>query len=321
MANLLRDDFFAKGADVGWLQQMEATGYTFYDALGNPRDCLEILKEHGINSIRLRVWVNPNDDPRSGHNSIEEVAIMAERVKKMGFRLMINFHYSDSWADPGKQYKPKAWEGHNAEQLEEDVYNHTFCSLTLLKNKGIDVDWVQVGNEITNGMLWPEGHIINFEQLTRFINSGYRAVKEVFPDCQVIVHLDSGHDSERYTRFFEQLTSYNGKYDMIGMSYYPWWAKTVFTQNLHMLESNINELVNRYDKDVMITEIGGLDTEPHTTYRMIREVIEVLKAVPNNRGRGVFYWEPQGAANWSGYRLSAWGKDGRPTKALSAFMD
>lgn len=321
MGNRENDYFFAKGADVGWLQQMEATGYIFYDTSGTPRDCLEILKDFCINSIRLRVWVNPSDDPRSGHNSIEEVAVMAQRVKKMGFKLMIDFHYSDSWADPGKQYKPKAWEGHSVEQLVEDVYQHTYNSLALLKQNDVDVEWVQVGNEITNGMLWPEGHISRFDQLVLFINSGYNAVKDVYPNAKVIVHLDEGNNSEKYIRFFEQLNSLNGLYDMIGMSYYPYVTKKNFYATISDLEANINEMVNRYDKDVMIVEIGGLDTEPHTTYNMIKEVIEILRAVPNNRGKGVFYWEPEGAASWSGYRYSAWGKDGRPTKALAAFRE
>lgn len=318
--NIGQTQFLAKGADIGWLQQMEATGYVFYDSYGEPGDCLDILKDHGINSIRLRVWVNPDDNPWSGHNSIEEVAVMAKRAYDMGFKLMINFHFSDSWADPGKQNKPRAWQGYSSAELVEAVYHHTLNSLMLLKQNQINVDWVQVGNEIPSGMLWPEGHTDNFPQLASFINSGYNGVKDVYKDAQVIVHLDQGNNSSRFRNFFDQLTSLNGKYDLIGMSYYPYWLNTDYKENIDDLKANILDMVGRFDKDIMITEIGGLDIEPDNTYHMIRNVIEILEAVPGGRGKGVFYWEPQGARSWSKYKLSAWGSDGKPTKALQAFI-
>lgn len=286
---------------------MEITGFKFYDPDGKEKDCIKILKEHGINSVRFRVWVNPNDDPRTGHNSIEEVAVMARRTQAEGLKLMIDFHYSDSWADPGKQNKPAAWNDHTPEQLAEDVYQHTFDSLTYLKNEGIDVDWVQVGNEISYGMLWPDAHIDQFDHLAHILNRGYDAVKEVYPVAEVIIHLDTGNDSERFIRFFDQFTARNGKYDTIGMSYYPYWINTTFTENIDDLEANIKDMIVRYDKDILITEIGGVDSEPDITYDMIVNVIDRLRAIPDNRAYGVFYWEPQGAEIWSHYKLSAWG--------------
>jgi arabinogalactan endo-1,4-beta-galactosidase len=164
---------FAKGADVGWLPQMEATGYKFYDTDGIKRDCLQLLKDRGMNTIRLRVWVNPNDDKASGHCSKEETVVMALRAQKMGMRIMIDFHYSDSWADPGKQFKPKAWENHSFSELMTDVYDHTFDVLSALKSTGVTPEWVQVGNEIPGGMMWPEGSTKNWSQLAQLLNKGY----------------------------------------------------------------------------------------------------------------------------------------------------
>ncbi len=137
---------FAKGADVGWLPQMEATGYKFYDADGKEKDCLQLLKDRGMNSVRLRVWVNPNEDKASGHCSKDETVAMALRAQKMGMRVMINFHYSDSWADPAKQNKPAAWKNHGLPELLNGVYSHTVEVISALKNAGLTPEWVQVGN-------------------------------------------------------------------------------------------------------------------------------------------------------------------------------
>jgi len=132
---------FVKGADIGWLPQMEVTGYTFYDQDGTEKECLQLLKDRGMNSVRLRVWVNPNTDKASGHCSKEETVAMALRAQKMGMRVMINFHFSDSWADPAKQYKPKAWEKHSFPELLNDVYNHTYEVISALKAAGVTPEW------------------------------------------------------------------------------------------------------------------------------------------------------------------------------------
>ena len=194
---------FSKGADVGWLPQMEATGYKFYDADGKETDCLQLLKDRGMNSIRLRVWVNPNDDKASGHCSKEETIIMALRAQKMGMRVMINFHYSDSWADPAKQFKPKAWEKHSFPELLDDVYNHTFDVISSLKKAGVTPEWVQVGNEIPGGMMWPEGSTDNWKQLGQLLNKGYDAVKAVDKSIKVIVHVDEGNNNAKFRWFFD----------------------------------------------------------------------------------------------------------------------
>jgi arabinogalactan endo-1,4-beta-galactosidase len=312
---------FAKGADVGWLPQMEATGYKFYDTDGAEKDCLQLLKDRGMNTIRLRVWVNPNDDKASGHCSKEETVEMALRAQKMGMRIMIDFHYSDSWADPAKQFKPKAWENHTFPELMTDVYDHTFDVLSALKSAGVTPEWVQVGNEIPGGMMWPEGSTKNWNQLAQLLNKGYEATKAIDPKIKVIVHLDEGNNNEKFRWFFDNATANNVKYDVIGLSYYPFWIKKDYTETISDLEYNLNDMVARYNKEVMVVEVGGEYDKVQNTYEMLAATIKAVKAVPNNKGLGVIYWEPQGEKSWSGYSLSAWQSDGKPSMALDAFKE
>ncbi len=313
---------FIKGADIGWLPQMEATGYKFFSDNGVEQDCFQILKDHGINTIRLRTWVNPSDSKTSGHCSKEETVEMAVRAKEWGMRVMINFHYSDSWADPGKQNKPAAWVGHDLPQLLDDIYNYTYEVMDALKTAGISPDWVQVGNEIPGGLLLPEGSTDNWPQLAQLLNKGYEAVKAVSPSSKIILHVDQGNNNERFRWWFDNATEHDTKYDIIGLSYYPWWleGKPDYTLSVNDLGDNMNDISQRYGKEVMVVEVGGEDTQPHNTYDMLVAVQEMVKAVPNNKGLGVIYWEPEGARSWSHYPLSAWGDDGRPTKALDAFL-
>ena len=317
MCGYNREICFAKGADVGWLKQMEDEGYKFYNENGKEEDCLKILQSYGINSIRLRVWVNPTD----GRCGKDEVVEMAERAINMGFKLMIDFHYSDYWADPEKQFKPKAWESHSFKELVNDVSTHTKKVLIALKEKNIYPEWVQVGNEIPNGMLWPEGKKENFDKLSKLLNSGYDAVKDVLPSSKVIIHLDQGDDRKRFIEFFDNHTANGGKYDVIGVSYYPYWVNKNYKETIDNLMNNLNEYIDRYEKEVMVCEIGGEDTEVEDTYNMLKEVIERVREIPQGKGLGVFYWEPEGAFSWSKYKLSAWGNDGKPSKALDAFID
>ena len=312
---------FAKGADVGWLPQMEATGYQFYDSDGSPKDCLQLLKDRGMNSIRLRVFVNPSDDKASGHCSKDETVAMALRAQKMGMRIMIDFHYSDSWADPGKQFKPAAWEKHSFSELLNDVYDHTFDVLNALKTAGVTPEWVQIGNEIPGGMLWPDGSTNNWNQLGQLLNKGYEATKAVNPAIKVIVHVDEGNNNAKFRTFFDNATAQKVKYDVIGLSYYPFWIKKDYTETIADLEFNLNDMVKRYGKEVMVVEVGGEDDKVQNTYELLAATIKAVKNVPNNKGLGVLYWEPQGAKSWSGYSLSAWQSDGKPSPALDAFKN
>ncbi|MDR0793436.1 MAG: arabinogalactan endo-1,4-beta-galactosidase [Chitinophagaceae bacterium] len=310
---------FIKGADIGWLNAMETTGFKFYNTSGVQEDCLDILKDNGINAIRLRVFVNPSNDKASGHCSTAETVTMAKRAIAKGFKLMIDFHYSDSWADPSKQTKPAAWANDNFAQLLNDVYSYTYHVLDTLQKEGCTPAWVQIGNEIIGGMLWPDGSTDNWGQLAQLLNKGYAATKAVDKNIQVIVHIDQGNNNARSRYFFDAAKSNNVNYDIIGLSYYPYWLNSDYTATINDLGNNLNDVVSRYQKPVMIVETGGVDTLEQNTYNMLQAVIGKTKAVPNNQGMGVFYWEPEGARSWSQYLLSCWKSTGQPTSALSAF--
>ena len=312
---------FAKGADVSWLPQMEATGYRFYDTDGKEKDCLQLLKERGMNTIRLRVFVNPSQDKASGHCSKEETVAMALRAQKAKMRIMIDFHYSDTWADPAKQAKPAAWANLSFDALQNKVYEHTFDVLTTLKKAGVTPEWVQVGNEIPGGMLWPDGSTNNWAQLAQLLNKGYEATKAVNAKIKVIVHVDEGNNNEKFRCFFDKATEHQVKYDVIGLSYYPFWIKKDYSETIADLQNNLNDMASRYQKEVMVVEVGGVDEQVQNTRELLAATIKAVRAVPDHKGLGVLYWEPQGAKSWSGYGLSAWQQDGKPSPALDAFKE
>ncbi len=314
---------FAKGADIGWLPQMEAGGFTFYNDEGKKEDCMKILKDHGINTIRLRTWVNPSNDSASGHCSKEETVAMAVRAQKWGMRVLIDFHYSDTWADPGKQVKPKAWVGHPFPQLLEDVYNYTFDVMSALQKSGVTPEWVQVGNETAGGMIYSEGSTKHWDSLAQLINKGYEAIKAVSPSSKVILHVDQGNNNQRFRTWFDSATAHGAKFDVIGMSYYPYWLRGSpdYTLSINDLGNNLKDMAARYNKEVMVVEVGGIDTLAQNTYNMLLAVQQKVKEVPGGKGLGVVYWEPEGARRWSKYALSAWQDDGKPTIALDAFKE
>lgn len=314
-------DAFAKGADVGWLSQMESTGYKFFDVDGTEKDCLQLLKDRGMNTIRLRVFVNPSNDSINGHCSKDETVAMAVRAKNMGMRVLIDFHYSDSWADPSKQNKPAAWANHTFAELLTDVYNHTTDVLNALKAAGVKPEWVQIGNEIPSGILWPEGKYTNFNQLAQLLNKGYEATKNIDSSIKVIVHIDQGNDNARFRWFFDNARNNGVKYDVIGLSYYPYWLNSDYTITIDNLKNNMIDMVSRYGKEVMIVEVGGDFTKVQNTYDMLMAVINVVRNIPNNKGLGVIYWEPEGEKSWSGYQLNCWQSNGKPSTALDAFKN
>ena len=318
---IIRHTAFAKGADVSWLPQMEAAGFLFRNAGGVPQDCLTILRDHGMDAIRLRCWVNPSDDPHSGHCSTAETVRMAQRCAALGFRIMIDLHYSDSWADPGQQHKPAAWAAHSFEDLLADVYDYTLEVLRALRVGGIVPEWVQVGNEISFGLLWPTGHIDNYDQMARLVRSGCQAVRAASPESRIVLHLDQGNDKARYDHFFGPLAEYRVPYDVIGVSWYPYWLKTDYTASINDLAENLKDLAQRYDKDVLIAEVGGEPTRADNTHALLAAALNAIRSVPGNRGTGIFYWEPQAAECWSRYTVSCWLDDGRPSPALAAFGD
>lgn len=176
--------------------------------------------------------------------------------------------------------------------------------------------------ETPGGMIYPEGSVANWPQLAQLINKGHDAVKAVSTNSKVILHVDQGNNSERFKTWFVNATAHQAKYDVIGLSYYPYRLKgnPDYTLSIDDLGNNLKDMASRYGKEVMIVEVGGEDKRPQNTYDMLVAVIKKVKAVPRGKGFGVIYWEPQGARSWSGYGLSAWGDDGRPTKALDAFL-
>lgn len=305
---------FAKGADISWLTEMEAAGKLFYNSSGISQDCFQILKNMGTNSLRLRVWV----DPAGGWNNTADVVAKAVRAKNLGMRIMLDFHYSDSWADPGQQNKPAAWVMQDFTTLQQSVYNHTFEVLTSLKNAGTTPEWVQVGNETNDGMLWPTGKAsTNMASFAALINKGYDAVKAVDSTIKVIVHISNGYDNNLFRWIFDGLKNNGARWDIIGMSLYPEPANwgSINAQCL----SNINDMISRYNKPVMICEVGMSWDQPVACRSFLTDLIAKLKSVPGNNGLGVFYWEPQCYGNWKGYSKGAFDNSGKPTVALQAF--
>ena len=323
---------FARGADVSWLTEMEASGRKFYDSTGVERECMELLRELGMNAVRLRVWVNPTD----GWCNKQDVLVKAWRASKLGYRLMIDFHYSDEWADPDDQHKPVAWQDYSFDELQQAVAEHTTDVLSALKAQDIDVEWVQVGNETRYGMLWDDGFTdydysdaANFAQL---INAGYDAVKEVYSEAQVIIHIDKGNQPGYYTGMFDALKAANARWDIIGMSLYPgedpdnknglteWQpldkdGNTWLQQNDDCI-ANMKALIQRYGTKVMMCEIG-IPWSYEEAEAFYTDFITKAKAVEGCLG--VFAWEPQCYGGWEGYHKGMFDDDGRPMSSLNAF--
>ncbi len=313
---------FAKGADISWVTEMESKGMKFYNAEGTETECTALMKQIGMNSIRLRVWVNPE----AGWNSAADVLVKAIRAQKLGMRIMIDFHFSDTWADPSNQSVPAAWATYGIEDLKTAVATHTTEVLSLLKKFGVEVEWVQAGNETRGGMLWPLGAYKensgkNYADLT---TACYDATKAVFPDAKVIVHLDSGNNLDLYSRIFPVLNVNGGKYDMIGMSLYPcWWDdaagaySTDWKEKVDACLSNISKVNASYGKDVIICETGMPVANPQVAKEMLTYLLEKTQAL--SCCKGVFYWEPEAPLGYNdGYALGAF-ENGRPTIALDPF--
>ncbi|HOV13716.1 MAG TPA: glycosyl hydrolase 53 family protein, partial [Spirochaetota bacterium] len=212
------------------------------------------------------------------------------------------------------------WTSHTFNQLLDDVYNHTYAVMQSLKTNGVTPEWVQVGNEINPGMLLPDGSSSNFTNLAQIINKGYDAVKAVSISTKVVIHLANGHNNSFFTTFFDGLRDNGGKWDVIGMSYYPYWIGSDYTSTIKSLSDNLLSMAIRYNTEVIVAEIGGDYRAVQNTYDMLIAVMNKISIVPENRGLGLLYWEPEGAEIWSGYKLSAWGNDGKPTAALDAFL-
>jgi arabinogalactan endo-1,4-beta-galactosidase len=311
-----QNSFFAKGADIGWLSEMESAGIKFRNAQGQDADCISILKSTGMNTIRLRVWV----DPKDGWCGEQDVVKQAVRAKNMGMKLMIDFHYSDWWADPGKQNKPAAWVTMNVQQLLVAINGHTKQVITTLKQNGVTPDWVQVGNETNDGMLWETGRASkDMKIFADMVNAGYEAVKEISPSSKVIVHISNGYDNKMFRWMFDGLTFHKARFDVIGMSLYPEVAK--WQQFNEQTFYNMTDMINRYGKEVMICEVGMPVDQAAACKLFLTDLISKVKSLPGNKGLGVLYWEPECHNKWKGYKMGAFDETGKPTVALDAFRD
>jgi beta-galactosidase len=286
------------GADISFLPELEQRGVKFSDDKGQ-RDAIEILKDHGFNYIRLRIFNDPARDsgysPGKGFCDLAHTLEMAKRVKAAGLQFLLDFHYSDYWADPGKQFKPAAWRGEEFPRELQSIYDYTVTVMEALKQQGTPPDMVQVGNEINHGMVWPEGSIRHPDSLARLVYAGIRGVRAVDPGCPVMLHIALGGQNDESHFFLDNMLERQVPFDVIGLSYYPKWHGS-----LADLKYNVDDLSRQYGKDIIVVEY---------TQRK-REVNDIAFSIPGDRGKGTCIWEP----------LNTWeqifGKDGKANSYL-----
>lgn len=317
---------FIKGADVSIMPELERNGTKFYDN-GIEQDGLTILKNHGVNWIRVRIWNNPyvvGQEGVGGGNTDEAKAIeMAKRAKALGMKVLVDFHYSDFWVDPGQQKKPDAWKNDSGDKLVDDVYAYTAKVMQDFNAQGVTPDMVQVGNELNNGMLWPEAQLTEdnpngYKFLAKLLNAGLQAVHDNDKDNKVktMIHL-AGVDVNLYHTFFDNLIVKNkvNDFDIIGMSFYPFWHGT-----MDDLKNTMNDVSAKYNKDVIAVEtafgytledadfeknnfgtneekVGGYKATVQGQATGLRDVMATVASVNDNRGLGIFYWAPDWVIN------------------------
>ncbi|MDP4264786.1 MAG: beta-galactosidase GalA [Bacteroidota bacterium] len=268
------------GADISFLPQLEDRGMKFSDN-GTEKDAVMILKDHGFNYVRLRLFNDPARDsgysPKKGFCDLAHTKQMAKRVKAAGMKFLLDFHYSDYWADPGKQFKPAAWKGLTFDELKKAFYDYTRKTMQELKDQGTTPDMVQVGNEINHGLVWPEGNISNLDSLAQLLKAGIAAVKAVDPAVVIMLHIALGGQNDESVFFIDNMLARGVHFDVIGLSYYPKWHGT-----LDDLRDNLNNLVSRYNKDVIVVEYSALKNE----------VNKIAFEVKDGKGKGTCIWEP-----------------------------
>lgn len=323
---------FYKGIDLSSLAEVERLGGRFYDH-GVEKDVFDILQTYGVNAVRLRLWNDPyTEDGRpygAGTNDLPTTIALVKRAQAHSMDVLLNLHYSDFWADPGKQRVPKAWRGMDADQLTEAVYSYTRDTLLAMKEAGAYPDLIQVGNELTNGMLWPLGQMPNYDNLARFISAGIRGVRAVDEDMPVMIHLDNGGNGAMYRDWFDHYMERGEDFQIIGLSYYPFWHGT-----LEDLQNNMNDLAVRYGKELMVAEVSmgftmedyaeyeklapgerkGYATKPELVEKLpfpmtkdgqkdfMRAFFDVIDQVSEKKCKGFFYWE----ATWIPVAGSGW---------------
>lgn len=313
---------FVKGMDLSTLLELERCGAKYYDN-GEERDLLAIMKSYDVDTIRIRLWNDPwsetGESYGAGENDLKTSLEIAKRVTAAGFGVLLNFHYSDFWADPGKQIKPKAWADYGVKELEQAVYDYTLESMQTFLDAGVNITMVQVGNELSNGLLWPEGKVPNYDNIATFVNAGIRAVRKADATIPVMIHLDNGGNNALYREWFDNFTKRGEDFEIIGLSYYPFWHGS-----LQMLNDNMNDIAERYGKDLVIAEVSmgytmedyknyeklsdeerkGYATRPalvekieypmtkHGQYDFMEDFLNRISHIKGGKGKGFFYWEP-----------------------------
>ncbi|MDH3290874.1 MAG: glycosyl hydrolase 53 family protein [Gemmatimonadota bacterium] len=277
------------GADISFLPQIENGAGRFFQGGekffedGQEVDAIELLKNHGFNSIRLRIFVNPKNEkgysPGVGFCGLDSTLSVARRIKDAGLGFLLDFHYSDYWADPQQQNKPLAWADLDYETLKDSVRSYTTAVLRAMEWQGTLPDMVQIGNEINHGLLWPEGHIGNLDQLAGLLQAGVEGTSAVNPDMPVMMHIALGGQNAESRFWLDNMIARGVTFDIIGISYYPRWHGT-----LEDLYSNLHDLIDRYNKPVNIVEYSDFK----------REVHDIVFNLPNDLGKGTAIWEPLG---------------------------
>ncbi len=306
-------DSFAAGADVSSLPAIIAHGGVYRDELGTG-DALSILRRHGLRWVRLRLWHAPAD----GRCGLAGTLALARRAHAQGFSIFLDLHYSDTWADPGRQDPPAAWRHIRPLALEDSVRLYTRDVLRAFLAQGTPPALVQPGNEITSGMLWDTGRVggrldtpPQWRSLGRLLKAATRGVQEASPGRPgpgIVLHVDQGGNRATCRWFFDHLKDAGVEYDAIGVSFYPWWHGT-----LAGLRDNLDFMAERYHKDVYVVETAypwtlqwfdstanavGRPAQLHSGYEasesgqaaFVGDVVRAVRAVPRGRGRGVFYW-------------------------------
>jgi len=289
---------YAVGADLSNLKQAEERGFVFKDN-GEAKPGLQIFKDHGYNWIRLRLFHTP-----TMAQNLPYTIALAQAAKKLGYKFLLDYHYSDTWADPAKQFLPKAWEGKSHAELVEAVYEYTRETIAAFRQAGALPDMVQIGNEVSNGMLWPDGKLpANWDNFAGLVKAGIAGVesgKGSSPCPRIMVHIDKGGDKVFTKAWFDKLHTYGIRYDVIGQSYYPWWHGSLYD-----LHENLIFMAQTYDKDIMVAEAAynwapaeylnspaPYPESPEGQKEFLEAVNREVMATPNGRGVGIFYWEP-----------------------------
>lgn len=294
-----RESGYAVGADVSFLKAAEDSGKVFRDN-AKPEPGLEILRSHSYNWVRLRLFHAPTDLP----NNLAYTIALAQQAKKLGFHFLLDLHYSDTWADPGKQFTPAAWKDLPHDQLVKTFFAYTRDTISSFRTAGVLPDMVQVGNEITHGMLWPDGRLPEnwdkFAELVKAGIAGVRAGSADEPSPRIMIHIDRGGDRVGTKEFFDRLNSYNVQYDVIGQSYYPWWhgslddlrANLIFMAEEYKKPIYVVETAYNWRASVYVNKPGPFPETPEGQQEFLAGVNQVVQQTPDGLGSGVFWWEP-----------------------------